>query len=228
MQPKTRIYIAGDSTAANYPPEQSPMAGWGQMIGELLTDDAEVCNEASCGRSSKSFMDEGRLKPIADNIQQGDYLFIQFGHNDQKPDAERHTEPFTTYLDHLLQYIAAARRKGATPVLFTSVARRNFNDEGVLVPTHGDYPAAMKKLASEQTVLLIDMEAKTDELYRSLGSEASKRLFVWLEPKEHPNYPDGVRDNTHFNEQGAREVAKIVVSQLIKVCPELTRVIKPA
>ncbi|WP_282936455.1 rhamnogalacturonan acetylesterase [Paenibacillus sp. RC67] len=226
MQPKTRFYIAGDSTAANYPPEQSPMAGWGQMIGELLTNDVAVYNEASCGRSSKSFMDEGRLKPIADNIHQDDYLFIQFGHNDQKPDEERHTEPFTSYLDHLLQYIAAARRKGATPVLFTSVARRNFNEKGVLVPTHGDYPAAMKKLASEQRVLLIDMEAKTDELYRSLGSEASKQLFVWLEPGENPNYPDGVRDNTHFNEQGAREVAKIVVSQLVKICPELTRFIK--
>ncbi|GAA4842505.1 rhamnogalacturonan acetylesterase [Paenibacillus vulneris] len=224
----TRIYIAGDSTAASYPADQSPMAGWGQMLGELLTQDVEVRNEASCGRSSKSFMDEGRLQPIADTIQPGDYLFIQFGHNDQKADAERHTEPFTTYLDHLLQYIAAARKKGATPILFTSVARRNFNDEGVLVPTHGDYPKAMKKLASEQKVLLVDMEAGTEELYRSLGPEASKDLFVWLEPGKHPNYPDGARDNTHFNERGAREVAKIAVSRLLEVCPEWVRLVKPA
>lgn len=225
---KKRIYIAGDSTAASYPPEQSPMAGWGQMLGEFLTDEVMVCNEASCGRSSKSFMDEGRLKPIAENIRQGDYLFIQFGHNDEKPEAERHTDPFTTYLDHLLQYIAAARKKEATPVLFTSVARRHFNEAGELIPTHGDYPTAMKKLASEQKVLLIDMEAKTDALYRSLGPEDSKQLFVWLKPGEHPNYPKGVQDNTHFNEQGAREVAKIVVSQLITVCPELNSLIRHA
>ncbi|MCS7462601.1 rhamnogalacturonan acetylesterase [Paenibacillus doosanensis] len=217
-----RIYIAGDSTAASYPADQAPMAGWGQMLGALLTAEAEVHNHASCGRSSKSFIAEGRLKPIAEGLRQGDYLFVQFGHNDEKPDEQRHTEPFTTYLDHLMQYIAAARKKGAVPVLFTSVARRHFDADGQLLATHGDYPEAMKKLAAEQDVLLIDMEAKTGELYRKLGPEDSKRLFTWLEPGEHPNYPDGARDNTHFNERGAMEVARIAAAELAALYPGLS------
>ncbi|MFE5323359.1 rhamnogalacturonan acetylesterase [Paenibacillus sp. NPDC056579] len=221
MSRPTRIYISGDSTAANYPAEQSPMAGWGQMLPELLQGEIAVFNEASCGRSSKSFLDEGRLNPIAESIQQGDYLFVQFGHNDQKQDAARHTDADTTYLDHLMQYIALARKSGATPVLFTSVARRHFNADGELVPTHGAYPEAMKRLAREQQVLLVDLEAKTEALYRALGPESSKKLFVWLEAGQHPNYPKGVQDNTHFNEYGAREVAGLAVAGLAEVCPAL-------
>lgn len=216
-----RIYIAGDSTAASYPSDQSPMAGWGQMLGHFLSDEIEVINEASCGRSSKSFLDEGRLKPIADSIREGDYLFVQFGHNDQKPDAARYTDAETTYLDHLMQYIALARKRGAIPVLFTSVARRNFNAEGELVPTHGDYPDAMRRLASEQHVLLVDLEVKTEALYLAMGPERSKQLFVWLGVGEHSNYPAGVQDNTHFNEHGAREVARLAVSELMEAVPEL-------
>lgn len=216
-----RIYIAGDSTAASYPADQSPMAGWGQMLPEFLNGEIVVFNEASCGRSSKSFLDEGRLNPIADSIQEGDYLFVQFGHNDQKQDAARHTDADTTYLDYLMQYIALARKCGATPVLFTSVARRNFNADGELIPTHGAYPEAMKRLAREQHVLLIDLESKTEALYLSMGPERSKQLFVWLGVGEHSNYPAGVQDNTHFNEHGAREVARLTVTELAEACPEL-------
>jgi len=211
-----RIFIAGDSTAATYPQEQEPMAGWGQMIGRLFGPEVEVVNEARCGRSSKSFIAEGHLQRIEEAIGAGDYLMIQFGHNDQKPDEERHTEPETTYPEHLARYIELAVAKNAQPVLLTSVERRHFDEAGELTPSHGAYPDAMRKLARERGVPLLDLCPRTQELYRSLGPENSKRLFVWLKPNEHPNYPDGVQDDTHFNEDGAAQVAALVAEEIRK------------
>lgn len=130
-------------------------------------------------------------------IRSGDYLFVQFGHNDQKPD-DRYTEPFTTYKQHLRRYIDDARLKKANPVLITPVQRRSFESDGRFKNTHGDYPDAMIQLAEELRVPLIDLASKSRQLLESLGPEASKKLFLWLEPGEHPNYPDGARDDTHF------------------------------
>nr|WP_274655194.1 rhamnogalacturonan acetylesterase [Paenibacillus humicola] len=196
---------------ADYPPEQAPMAGWGQMLGRLITGGAAVRNEARCGRSSKSFIREGHFTRITASIGKGDYLFIQFGHNDEKPGG---TEPFTTFQAHLRQYVDAARQSEAEPVLFTPVERRRFDGSGKLAPTHGHYPAAVRELAAAMQVPLIDLTAATGELYRELGPEASKRLFVWLKPGEHANYPDGAEDNTHFNETGAVEVARLAVRHI--------------
>jgi lysophospholipase L1-like esterase len=208
-----KLFIAGDSTAATYPEDRSPMAGWGQMLPLYLDGDVQVVNEAMCGRSSKSFIDENRLQPIADAIGEGDYLFIQFGHNDQKED-ERRTEPSSTYKSYLTEYLQVARNAGAQPVLLTSVERRHFTEEGELKDTHGAYPAAMKELAQELEVPLLDIQALTRQLYVSFGPEDSKQLFTWLAPGEHPNYPEGVQDNTHFNEHGAKQVAALVAKEI--------------
>ncbi|MDQ1912790.1 rhamnogalacturonan acetylesterase [Paenibacillus sp. GD4] len=211
-----KVYIAGDSTAATYPADKSPMAGWGQMLSLFLDDSVQVQNEAMCGRSSKSFLEEGRLKPITDTIGKGDYLFIQFGHNDQKTN-ERYTDPASTYPEHLTKYIDAARQAGANPVLLTSVERRHFDERGELKDTHGAYPEAMRKLAAQFEVPLIDAQLLTRRLYQSLGPEKSKQLFTWLQPGEHPNYPDGVEDNTHFNETGAKEVAALIAKEVAEL-----------
>jgi len=216
-----RIFIAGDSTAASYSADRSPMAGWGQMLCIYLQKGVAVMNEAVAGRSSKSFIDEGRLKHIDESIRSGDCLLVQFGHNDQKSDAQRHTDAATTYPDCLTQFIEVARKHEAVPVLLTPVARRSFDANGELLPTHGDYPGAMRKLAAERHVPLVDMEALTAKLYRELGPEESKRLFVWLEPGEHPNYAAGLQDNTHFSECGAAEAARLAAAGLYEACPGL-------
>lgn len=211
-----RLFIAGDSTAASYPQLRLPMAGWGQMIGRYFTDSVKVVNEARNGRSSKSFIDEGYLNRIVDVIQEGDYLLIQFGHNDQKQESERRTEPFGTYQMYLKKYIDAARSAGATPVLITPVQRRHYDNKGNYVPSHGDYPEAVRQLARQEGVACIDLCALSEEKLVLLGPDGSKSLFVWLQPGEHPNYPNGSEDDTHFNERGACEMAWLVREELLR------------
>jgi lysophospholipase L1-like esterase len=199
---------------ANYPPEKSPMAGWGQMLPALCKEGVEVVNGAANGRSSKSFIAEGRLARILERIEAGDVLLIQFAHNDEKPDEERRTEPFTTYQQHLTMYIEGARQRGAQPILLTPVQRRHYDEAGRLLDTHGDYPAAMKQLVAKLDVPLVDLMPLTGALYDSFGPEQSKRLFTWLAPGEHPNYPEGSQDDTHFNEHGAALAARLAADEM--------------
>ncbi|UJF35000.1 rhamnogalacturonan acetylesterase [Paenibacillus hexagrammi] len=206
------LYLAGDSTVTDQPADGYPYAGWGQMLPYYFKADAAVANYAVSGRSSKSFIHEGRLDVIASQIRKGDYLFIQFGHNDQKMDEERHTSPYTTYKEHLQKYIDAARIREAIPILITPVHRRFFDEDGSLRDTHGDYITAMKELAEEQQVILLDLAAKSKVLYEQLGAEESKSLFLWAWPGEFPNFPRGAEDNTHFQELGAIQIAGLVVA----------------
>ena len=208
------IFLAGDSTVANCPPHEAPMAGWGQVLQAFFTDDVKVYNYVKGGASSNSFIEEGRLQLILDAIEPTDYLFIQFGHNDQKPYG---TEPFTSYQSSLTKYVIGAREKGAVTVFITSVHRRSFDENGRLVNTLGDYPNAMIQLSTKLGVQLIDLWSKTGELYQSLGPERSKKLFMWLEPNCHPNYPNGIQDNTHFCEEGAKQIAKLVVEGIKEI-----------
>ncbi|MBD8068691.1 rhamnogalacturonan acetylesterase [Bacillus sp. PS06] len=210
------LFLAGDSTVADQPIEGYPYAGWGQCLPQFIKADGVVCNHAYSGRSSKSFIEEGRLDPILHEMKSGDFLFIQFGHNDQKPDLARHTDALTTYKEYLMVYIDEARKRMATPILFTSVHRRNFDVEGKIIDSHGDYLVAMKELAAEEGVLLVDLAEKTKTLYEELGPERSKSLFMWGVPGEFLNFPNGVYDNTHFQEFGANLIAKLVVEELKK------------
>jgi lysophospholipase L1-like esterase len=213
-QQQLTVYLAGDSTVADYPPESLPMLGWGAKLGEFLSGPVRVVNAATNGRSSKSFIDEGRLAAVLETMGAGDVFLIQFGHNDSKEDAERRTEPWSTYQEHLQQYIDGARSRGAVPVLVSSVCRRRFDDSGRLVDTHEDYPEAMRDLANRERVPYIDLCAKSGVLLRQLGSEKSVELFTWLAPGEHPNYPEGSSDNTHLNEHGAEVIARLVAEEL--------------
>ncbi|MBS4207833.1 rhamnogalacturonan acetylesterase [Bacillus sp. FJAT-50079] len=212
------IFIAGDSTAATYVADRAPMAGWGQMFQAFFYENVSVHNYAKNGASTNTFIAEGRLQTILEFIQAGDYLFIQFGHNDQKP---RGTEAATTYKQNLATYINEARAKGAIPILLTSVNRRKFDELGRLVHTLGDYPQATREIACEMDVPCIDLLEKTKRLYESLGAEGSRSLFTMFERGEHPNYPEGIEDNTHFCETGALQVAALVIEGIKESIPQL-------
>ena len=211
MDRKIKIFIAGDSTAATKLPDEKPETGWGERIGEFFTNDIEICNFAINGRSSKSFIDEGILKKISKLIEADDFLFIEFGHNDKKENEELYTDPFTTYKAYLTEYIKVARNAGAHPVLLTSIHRRNFDENGIIKDTHGNYLVAVRDLAAELNVPLIDMGEKSKRLFEKIGIEKTKEIFLWLKPGENLNHSDGIQDNTHFSEKGAKEIARLVV-----------------
>lgn len=204
------IYIAGDSTAANKNPSDYPETGWGQVLGALTVEGAKVSNHASGGRSTKSFIDEGRWDKLISSVSTGDVVFIQFGHNDQKADKPALYAPaYGTYSTNLATFVADVRGKGATPVLATSIARRWFDENGKIKQTLGEYPAAMRSLATTMQVDLIDMNEVTTVWLEKLGPEASKAMFVWTEPDE--KHPEGRKDNTHLSEKGAKEIARLFV-----------------
>ena len=228
MVNKINIYIAGDSTAATKALDKRPETGWGQMIQEYFDSNVEIKNFAVNGRSSKSFIDEKYLDKIFESIKEDDFLLIQFGHNDQKTDWERHTEPFGSYKEYLTKYIVGARAAGAKPILLTSVHRRFFDQDERIKDTHGDYLVAMRELALDMNVPLIDVAEKSKELFERIGIENTKKIFLWLTAGENSNYPNGVEDNTHFCEEGAKAIAeliaKAIVGQQIKPLSELIKI----
>lgn len=210
------LFIAGDSTAALKGASDKPMTGWGEYLQRYFNSTIQVDNRAINGRSTKSFIAEGRLEHIKKDFKEGDYLFIQFGHNDEKKeDPLRYTDPDTEYRHNLIQYIEAARQLRGTPVLLTSVSRRRFTSDGQLDPlTVGAYPEVMRQVAEETQTPLLDIFAASQDLYLTLGEEDSIKLFMHLPEKAHPNYPNGVADDTHFSDEGAQHIAKLVVKAI--------------
>lgn len=209
------IYTIGDSTMANKKPEVYPETGWCQVLQQYFTSTITVKNHAVNGRSTKSFIEEKRWQAVLDSLQPGDYVFIQFGHNDQKiKDSTRFTGPFGTYSENLEKFVTETRAKGANPVLFTSIVRRKFGDNGKLTDTHGDYPVATRQVAKKLDVPLIDLQKITDTWVNSLGDEPSKAMFLWTEPSE--KFPEGRKDDTHLSETGAKEVARLAVEECKK------------
>jgi lysophospholipase L1-like esterase len=214
-RPGRTVYIAGDSTAADKYATAAPETGWGMALPFLLGRHLRVSNHAVNGRSSKSFIDEGLLTPILRAIRPGDLLLVQFGHNDEKTaDPTRYTEPWRTYQEYLGRYVEGAADRGARPVLLTSVERRRYDAAGDALATHGDYPAAMRALAADLRIPVLDIQAASLALWQRMGAEATKAYFNWLRPGESPNYPDGVSDNTHFRPPGAIAVARMVARAL--------------
>ncbi|WP_052714062.1 GDSL-type esterase/lipase family protein [Paenibacillus dauci] len=216
------LFIAGDSTAAIKGASDKPMSGWGEYVQPYFGSGITVANHAINGRSTRSFLAEGRLEYIANQLQPGDYLLIQFGHNDEKSaDPMRYTEPHTDYRYNLQKIIDTARQYGAIPVLLTSVSRRRFLSNGTIDPLAvGAYPAAMKQTALTAHVPLLDIFTASRQLYEALGETASMDLFMHLRPGQHPNYMDGIADDTHFSVQGAQAIAELIVSAILRH-PEL-------
>lgn len=218
---KPVVFMIGDSTMANKDLRKgNPERGWGMMLPGFLSDDITVDNHAVNGRSTKSFIDEGRWDAVVDKLQPGDYVVIEFGHNDSKEDAARHTEPGTTYDANLTRFVKDARAKGAQPVIFNSIPRRNFVGDS-LVDTHGEYLTAARRVAVQQGVPFVDLNTPVAKFITDLGPEESKKYFMHVAPGTVPLCPDGKTDDTHLNVKGARAVASIAVDALAEAVPAL-------
>ncbi|WP_418981638.1 pectinesterase family protein [Alistipes sp.] len=222
-----RVYLVGDSTCATKDlAKQNPERGWGQLFQPLFDETVVVENHAMNGRSCRSFREEGRWDAVYEKLRPGDYVFIEFGHNDQKVGTVRYAAP-ADYADNLRRYIRETREKGAVPVLLSPIVRRHFTD-GVLEDTHGEYLSAVRRVAAEECVAFIDAERLTREWVSSLGDEASRRYFMWVEPGVCPLYPDGRQDNTHLNVRGAHVVARMIAAELVHAAPDLAQRLVPA
>lgn len=211
-----RIFWAADSTVQTNNITTYPQTGIGQVFPLYIKDGITVVNHAKNGRSTKSFLDEGRLQKIEEEIGAGDYLFIQFGHNDEKQeDPARYTEPFSTYMENLEIYINVARRHGAYPVLITPLERRCFLDEKHLgIGAHSDYVAAMKQTAEKCNVPLVDLYSMSRSELKKAGEPASRKWYMYFEEGEYKNYPEGKADNTHLRYDGAVMYAGLIARGL--------------
>ena len=239
---KITIFMIGDSTMANKDISGGKMErGWGMMLKNFFTEDVIVDNHALNGRSSKSFISEGHWQKVVEKIKPGDYVFIQFGHNDEKDDPKRHTDPGTTFDENLRKFVKETRMRGGIPVLFNSVVRRIFTNsktavadddtrsnssadlvEGdTLVDTHGDYLLSPRNVACELDVPFVDANKITHDLEQGLGPDKSKKLHMWYLPNEVPSLPKGRQDNTHYNVYGAYVVAGLLADAVSDAVPEL-------
>ncbi len=248
-KPVVTVFMIGDSTMANKKIDgQNPERGWGMVLQGFFSDDVRVDNHAVNGRSSKSFIDEGRWEKVLSKLKKGDYVFIQFGHNDEKKDVSRHTDPGTTFDANLRRFVNETRAKGGIPVLFNSIVRRNFvqpqdssivkdtrysagertlpKEGDVLFDTHGAYLDSPRNVAKELGVIFIDMNKITHDLVQGLGPVASKKLFMFVEPNKIPAFPKGREDNTHLNIYGARTIAGLTVDVIANEIPELGKYVR--
>lgn len=223
---KINIWLIGDSTMAAKKSERDPESGWGVELAKLFKDEVVVHNHAASGRSSKSFVREKRWQAVLDSIQPGDYVIIQFGHNDEKPDSLLHTDAATTYKEYLKRFAEETRSKKAIPIICSPIVRRHFNAIGELINTHGNYIDAAKEVALETKTLFIDMEAKSRKLVSGLGSEKSKSLFVFCNPGECRRSSKGVQDSTHLNHYGSKVIASLFISGLMENKSPLINYIK--
>ena len=209
------LFICGDSTAASYKPEEAPITGWGQVLNEFIPG-VQVENRAMGGRSTKSFLSEGRLQKIETEMQPGDLLLIQFTHNDTSDLVWRHTDPWTSFYYNLEIYVDTAILHGAQPVLMTPICRRYWRD-GKLLESHGEYPNAIRTLASRKNTPLIDIYEMSTKLVRELGDEESRKLYLYAEPGVYPAYPNGSADDTHTQRAGAETYAGMTADALRKL-----------
>ena len=244
----TTIFIIGDSTAANKDISGGKQErGWGMALQCFFDDNIHIDNHAVNGRSSLSFINEGRWDKVLEKLKPGDYVVIQFGHNDEKPKADRHTDPGSTFDYNLAKYVRETREHGGIPVLMNCVVRRNFfvnapeNDDdeklrtttfkdGVkmvegdsLIDTHGLYRVAPRDVARRMNCHFVDANQITHDLEQGLGTEASKKLHMWFLPGEEPSVPNGRQDNTHYNVHGAHVVARLLADALCEEIPVLRK-----
>lgn len=222
---KITVYLIGDSTMSIKQTKAYPETGWGMPFVYFFDSTVTVDNRAQNGRSTRTFMEENRWQPVVDKLQEGDYVFVQFGHNDEVSTKKSYTTE-AEFKANLVKYITDTRNKKAIPVLLTPVARRKFDSSGHVAGTHDVYAAIVRTVANENKVPLIDLDKKAQALMQQWGVEKSKLIFNQLAPGEHPNYPKGIEDNTHFNELGARMVAQMVLQGVRELNLELVERIK--
>lgn len=226
-QAPVTVFMIGDSTMANKPyKDGNPEKGWGQVFGLYFNEQVKVDNHAVNGRSSLSFLGEHRWEPILKKLQPGDYVIIQFGHNDQKKDEARHTEPEEGYRANYIKYIEEARAKGAIPIVATPIVRRRFDENGTFYGTHGNYPDAVRKLAKDFDVPLLDLHSKSMQLVKDFGEIRSKQLYLHLTAGEYASLPEGREDDTHLSAYGAFKIADLAVAEIKENVPALAEFLK--
>lgn len=222
-QKHIKVYLVGDSTMCIYDSSRAPLTGWGMPFVHFFDTMVTIDNRARGGRSTRTFISENRWQPIADSLQQGDYVLIQFGHNDEAKEpkyADRYT-PVPDYKKNLLKFITETRAKKAIPVLITPVTRMRFDKDGKVMETHTEYTNAVYEVGKQTNTPVIDLDKRSRELLQQFGADGAKNLFMQLAPGEHPNYPEGQKDNTHFNEYGARRIAELVLAEIKNLNLEL-------
>ena len=215
-----RIFWAGDSTVKENTIFSFPQTGIGQVFKLFVKRNVSVMDFAENGRSTKSFIDEGRLNIIEDRIEKGDFLFIQFGHNDEKiNDPKRYTEPFGSYQENLKKFIDGAIEAGAYPVLITSLYRRLFEDgaDTLLKENHGEYPKAMIELGQRENVPVIDLCSISRDMIENAGREVTKEWFLHVPENKYEAFPNGKEDNSHLQYEGAVRFAKVIADKLKKM-----------
>lgn len=226
--PSSTIFIASDSTAAEYGPPRYPQMGWGMVLKCSLDPSVAVVNLAKGGRSTRTFIAEGWFKQIEDAIRPGDTLLIQFGHNDEfKGKPERYT-PIPDFKRYLKTYVKMAKRHKAQPILITPVTKREFDGDRQ-VNSLAEYAMAVREVAGSTRTPLIDLNADSQLAVQVLGPEMSKAYYLYYKPEDKaPPYPNGIEDNTHFNERGARLMAGLVANRLAKLPAPVARQVKPS
>ncbi|WP_373397074.1 rhamnogalacturonan acetylesterase [Algoriphagus halophilus] len=220
--------MVGDSTMADKPYAGSnPEKGWRQVFPLYFKEGIRFENHAKNGRSTKSFRDEGRWDVVMERLQEGDYVIIEFGHNDQKINSEdRYSFADSTYRDNLIRFIKDVRGKGGNPILATPISRRSFDEHGDLIDTHGRYSEVVREFSEEYEVPLFDLHAKTVELLHQFGVEKSKELFLHYRSGDYSAFPKGKEDNTHLSPTGAFKVCDLAVEELKRELPELVKFLK--
>lgn len=220
----TTVFLCGNSTVVDQ--DNEPWASWGQMIPYFFDTNVCIANYAESGESANTFIAAGRLKKALSQMKKGDYLFMEFGHNDQKQKGPG-KGAYYSFMTSLKTFIDEARLRGAHPVLVTPTQRRSFGPDGHIRDTHEDYPEAMRWLAEKENVPLIDLNEMTRTLYEAMGVEPSKRAFVHYPAGSYPGQTQDFADNTHFNPYGAYEIARCIVEGLKTQVPDLARHLKP-
>ena len=227
---KIVVYLIGDSTVCTQPVSQAPVTGWGTPFAVFFDKTVEVRNHARGGRSTRTFISENLWQPIESLLKKGDYVFMQFGHNDEAKEEQykaRYTSP-GDYRKNLIRFITETRARQANPILVTPASRRNFGKDGKMLETHVEYSKVVAEVSLEYKVPMVDLDIRSRQLYESFGPEHSKLLFNCSEPGENPQFPNGINDNTHFSEYGARLLAELVLDEMKKLKLDLNnRVIKP-
>lgn len=221
------LWVIGDSTASVYAANLYPRMGWAQPLQDSFAPAcATIGDRAISGRSSKSFFDEGAWTPVRDALKRGDFVLIQFGHNDEKSDDPlRFTDPFTTFQQYLSTYLDDTLARGATPILLTPINRNKWSGSA-LADTHGQYPVAIRELAQARGIALVDATALTRSYFERIGESATTQLFMDLAVGQFPNYPEGNVDNTHLQELGARTIAGLILADLARQGSPIARLLQ--
>jgi lysophospholipase L1-like esterase len=208
------LHLVGDSTMADKMELEHPQRGWGQAFRERVLPPLRFENHAVSGRSTKTYRNEGRWDKVMAALHPGDWVLIQFGHNDKSVDKPKGVPAEPDFRNNLTRFVREARERGAVPVLITPVVRRYWTPDGRLDNPHGLYPGVVRSVAAAEQVPLIDLEARSRELVTSLGPEGSKRFYLNFEPGEHPQLPKGLHSLTHFNAEGARAMSALVIDEI--------------